>query len=313
MNYRLTIDSTNYHIGALDSKSKLIDRIDKVNDHEGFEIEFNNVFLDDIHLKWGKYSAKESKNYSVTPERDTIVAHFCLLGSCITEGNNKLDIQRGECLLFKEEKSEYSYQMGTDNSLGSFFEISLDTDYFTNLFIGEDILLDSVMNSQKLFASLTANPNFYSIISEMQQNKANYSGKFKRLYLESKVMELLLLQFSHLTSKKTKRPTLLLTSDIEAIHYVKKILDSSLEHTPIPELALKVGINQTKLKAGFKELFGKTIFEYLTYIRMNKANELLKNTEFTIGEIAEKVGYKHSQHFSTAFQRNFGFTPSQFR
>ncbi len=309
MNYNMTLDSRNYFIGAIDS----IERVDKLTDNEGFEIELNNVFLNGIHLKWGRYTSSSSKSYSVLPTNESIVAHFCLQGSCITEGNNYLDVCRGECLLFKEEQDEYMYQMGTDNQLGAFFEIGINPQLFDDLFLGENELLDGVMDNRKLFARLGQDARFYSIISEMHDEKSKYSGKLKTLYLESKVMELLLLQSSYLQQADTRRQTKLQNRDIEALHQVKNLLETSLEHVSIPQLALSVGINQTKLKSGFKELFGKTVFDYLTSQRMQKASTLLKTTELSIADIAETVGYKHAQHFAVAFQKMYGYLPSEGR
>ena len=313
MNYSMTLDSQNYHIGPSDTKFLLVEQVDKLTDNEGFDIELNNVFLNGIHLKWGKYTSVDTKSYSISPTQDAIVAHFCLLGSCITRGNNNLNIGRGECLLFKEEQDEYLYQMGTDNKRGSFFEVSLNPNLYADLFVGEHQLLDSVMDNKILFTRLAQDHRFYSIISEMYNDRTNYIGKLKKLYLESKVMELLLLQMSYLDNCKNRKRTKLQSRDIEAIHQVKSILDINLEHVSIPQLALSAGINQTKLKAGFKELFGKTIFEYLTGQRMYKASELLKSTNLTITDIAETVGYKHAQHFSVAFQKTYGYLPNKAR
>lgn len=309
MDYNMTLDSRNYFIGAVDS----IERVDRLTDNEGFNIELNNVFLDGIHLKWGKYNSPSAKSYSVLPTNESVVAHFCLQGSCITEGNNHLNICRGECILFKEAKDEYLYQMGTDNHEGAFFEISINPHLYNDLFVGENQLLDEIMEDKKLFARLAQDARFLSIISEMYDEKSKYSGKLKTLYLESKVMELLLLQSSYLQYAKTKKQTKMQARDIEALHQVKDLLDATLEHISIPQLALTVGINQTKLKSGFKELFGQTIFEYLTIQRMHKACNLLKTTELAIAEIAEMVGYKHAQHFTVAYYKMYGHRPSEVR
>lgn len=207
--------------------------------------------------------------------------------------------------------------MGADNGKGSFFEVSLDTGVYTDLFAGENELLDSIMDQKKLFARLTQDSRFYSIIAEMYRDKTGYSGKLKKLYLESKAMELLLIQMSclknGLENGLEKKRVKFLNRDIEAIHQVKSLLETNLEHISIPRLALLAGVSQTKLKVGFKELFGTTVFEYLTSVRMSKACELLKETDLTIAEIAEMVGYRYAQHFSSAFQKTFGYLPSSLR
>ncbi len=313
MDYRMTINSQDYHIAALRDTQYVTERIDNLCDNKGFNIELNNVFLDKIHLKWGKYSASSAKCYTVSPEKSSVTAHFCLLGSCVTEGNNNLDIQRGQCLLFREDKDEYRYQMETDNKEGAFFEMSMDTKVYMDLFQGENEILDAVTEGKSLFAHLAQNYRFHTIISEMYDNKSNYSGKLKKFYLESKAMELFLLQMSYLKSKKEIKTIKLLARDIEAIQQVRYLLENDMKHISISQLALSVGINQTKLKSGFKDLFGKTIFEYLTSVRMKKARELIESTELPISQIAEIVGYKYAQHFTVAFQKSFGFLPSDLK
>lgn len=313
MDYHMILDSCNYDISATNEIQSFTDRVDLITDHQGFDIKLNNIDLNGIHLKWGDYSSCNEKSYSIVKKHDTVVAHFCLSGFCNTENDPNLNVKKGQCLLFKEDKGEYHYEMGTENQQGSFFEVSMDTDLYANLFTGENELLDSIMDDRKLSVDLGLNGYFNNAIYEMHRQKENFSGKLKRLYLESKVMDLLLMQVAYYEELNSRSTAKLLSKDKEAIYQVKHLLDHTLQHTPIPELALSVGINQTKLKNGFKEEFGKSIFQYLTDIRMQKASELLKQTELSITEIAEMVGYKHVQHFSTAFKRVYGMLPLIFR
>jgi len=74
-----------------------------------------------------------------------------------------------------------------------------------------------------------------------------------------------------------------------------------------------VGINEYKLKKGFKETFGTTVFGYLSDTRLDIAkNELLANRK-TAGELALELGYSSLQHFSGAFKKKFGASPSKLK
>lgn len=78
-------------------------------------------------------------------------------------------------------------------------------------------------------------------------------------------------------------------------------------------LARNFGINELTLKAGFKELFGQTIRQFVIELRMEEAKSLIiKNTE-TVNEIAFKVGYKSVSHFIQTFKKHFGTTPHQYK
>lgn len=314
MNYQMNIDSTAYHIGSNTSAQPVVEKRDYISDHKGFNIELDNLFLDDIHLKWGSYESPTPKQYSVSPSSDSIVAHFCMAGYCITEGQEYLNMQRGECILFKEASSEYRYEMGTDNNKGKFFEISLKPQLYHKLFAGENELLDKVLgdDNTKLFGNIYAQPEIRLLIDEMYQNKHRYCGKLKKLYLESKVIELLLLQTEHVQLQPSFIHHKLHVSDIEAIHFVRETIERDLTTaSSISQLALLAGINQTKLKQGFKDIFGDTVFGYLTKLRMQKAKELLLEGKYTISEIANMVGYQHAQHFTVAYKKNMGHLPSE--
>lgn len=312
----MNLDTNAYHIGRNLNCRDVIEERDCLSDEHGFSIELNNIFLDDIHLKWGAYQSPTSKHYSVCPSNDSIVAHFCLAGSCITQEQECLNMRRGECVLFKESATEYLYEMGTDNNRGEFFEVSLTPELYTNLFAGENYLLDQVLakKDSKLFGNIWSNPLIKPLINEMFQNRTCYSGRLKKLYLESKVIELLLLQTQHMQTKQSSKALSLSSTDVEALYFVRELLNKHLEETTsIAELALEAGINQTKLKQGFKELFGNTVFGYLTDQRMMVAKNLLLENNLPVNEIANIVGYKHPQHFTVAFKKVMGYLPSELR
>ena len=63
----------------------------------------------------------------------------------------------------------------------------------------------------------------------------------------------------------------------------------------------------------FKKYKACTITEYVTNIRLQKAQEFLSTTNKTIGEIARAVGYKDANYFSRIFSRHLGMSPTQFR
>ncbi len=85
------------------------------------------------------------------------------------------------------------------------------------------------------------------------------------------------------------------------------------EAQTIPALARRLGTNTTKLKSGFRLLYGTTIFAYRNRHRMDRAMELLAAGEMPIAAIAHAVGFRHQASFTSAFRAHFGFTPKQAR
>ena len=150
-----------------------------------------------------------------------------------------------------------------------------------------------------------------TIIQEIWQH--SYQGAIARMYLEAKVLELLALQLAQLSESKPNavRSTLQRKS-IDRIYQARDILTTQLENPPsILELAQQVEISERTLRRGLRKLFSTTIVGYLALLRMEQAEKLLREGEFSIGEVANLVGYSHLGNFSTAFKRQFGITPSQ--
>jgi len=102
--------------------------------------------------------------------------------------------------------------------------------------------------------------------------------------------------------------------DFEAIRKAKEIIETNpSEHLVISRLADKAGINEFKLKIGFREIFGISPYKYLTKLRLDMAKLLLEDTDYTIREIADKVGFETYNGFSVCFRNAFGVLPSQYR
>ncbi|SDC24205.1 Helix-turn-helix domain-containing protein [Paenibacillus sp. UNCCL117] len=95
----------------------------------------------------------------------------------------------------------------------------------------------------------------------------------------------------------------------QAMHYLQErymkdiSLDSCSDH---------IGTNPFYLSKSFKQVTGKNFIDYLTELRMDKAKELLRESELKINDVAEQVGYQHS-YFNRIFKKQEGVTPSKYR
>ena len=102
--------------------------------------------------------------------------------------------------------------------------------------------------------------------------------------------------------------------DIPAIEKAKQIIETDpSEHIFISRLAEKVGLNEFKLKLGFRELFKTSPYQYLIQLRLQQAKSLLEDTDLTINEIADSVGFKSYNGFSTTFKRLYKLSPTHYR
>ena len=85
-----------------------------------------------------------------------------------------------------------------------------------------------------------------------------------------------------------------------------------------PELTLKhtadyVGLNEKYFSSRFTRETGSTFSAYLIHVRMQRAIELMKTTDFKMYEISEQVGYHNVEHFNRLFKRSFGCPPREYR
>ncbi|NEQ23667.1 MAG: helix-turn-helix transcriptional regulator, partial [Microcoleus sp. SIO2G3] len=143
----------------------------------------------------------------------------------------------------------------------------------------------------------------------------HYQGLTRQLYLESKALELLSLQFAQWSdSVRSPQPIKFRSDDIDRLHHAKEILIENFNHPPsLMDLARQVGLNERKLKQGFQQIFGTTVFGYLQTYRMQQAQQLLRDSNVTIASVAAAVGYRNSEAFSVAFQRQFAINPKAYQ
>lgn len=142
-----------------------------------------------------------------------------------------------------------------------------------------------------------------------------YQGLTKQIYLESKCWELVALRLEQLSvESNSSLSTHLKPDDIERIYQAKAILTCDWQTPPsLLELARQVGLNDYKLKLGFRQVFGTTAFGYLWHYRMEQARQLLAEGQYSIKEVATLVGYSKQSNFAAAFRKKFGLNPKRYQ
>ncbi|MEM7061660.1 MAG: AraC family transcriptional regulator [Cyanobacteria bacterium P01_B01_bin.77] len=143
-----------------------------------------------------------------------------------------------------------------------------------------------------------------------------YQGMIKRMYLESKVIELMVLVLDHeITLQRGEaKKSRLKPEQIERIHYAKEILLQDLSTPPsLVELAHRAGLNDFLLKRGFRQVFGKTVFGELRSHRLELAKQQLAEQNTSVTEVARQVGYGSGTAFARSFRREFGISPKEYQ
>ena len=134
------------------------------------------------------------------------------------------------------------------------------------------------------------------------------------LFYEAKVAEavsLVVEEQKKILSRKEKR---LSEQDVAQLKNVIAYLnDHYAFDIPLERLAKIACMGTTKLKTSFKQLQGCTITEYIQQRRMSQAEHLLIDTDFTMGQIAEMIGYSTSSRFAELFRKSTGLLPIEYR
>ena len=198
------------------------------------------------------------------------------------------------------------------------FGINFDPDFFIKIGQnGNDPLKrfsENVINKKNAILSTEWKVNNFKIQQVINDIfHCPFENELKNLFLLSKSIELLVLQ-AELFGKHPSKTFIKSESDKRKLKEAKELLTLRIDNPPtIVVLSKLIGLNEYKLKKGFKELFGTTIFGYIHQSRMNMAKCLLLGTDKTAKEIAYQTGYSSPQHFSNAFKKKFGVTPKSVR
>ena len=203
----------------------------------------------------------------------------------------------------------HTFLKGNMQALHFRFDIS----YFNNLFAEEELmhgLLEKTVHADAFLANAAMMPIVPDMTAALNAIvHCPLKGQFKKVYLEGKILELLALQLSQAVHYKPPANSLC-AADLRKIQEVKDYLDIHfLMPLSLLQLAKGFGLNDYKLKKGFRDIYRITVFSYIHQKRMSLALKLLSEKAATVGEVADTIGYNNSNHFSTAFKKFFGYSP----
>lgn len=108
--------------------------------------------------------------------------------------------------------------------------------------------------------------------------------------------------YEHFSQRQT------LTENI--IKYLNENISKAVN---LEEVSKRFSYSLSSIKRIFKEETGSSVISYLNNLRMQKAKELLRDEQLSIGDIALKVGFANTYYFSNAFKKKWGRSPSKFR
>lgn len=260
---------------------------------------------------------KEGLDLQGTLDRGLVKFCFCAEGSgtlAFHGGSYQLPLNQGHCLLFYNPLNELDLSVHLSAGTRLLF-LFMEVTAMHKMFVesNDELAFINAENVNKKFYS--DRPLSPSLLVALNQTfTAPVSGPVAKVYHQSKVLEILALFFNRQEGKDTEAcPFLEDEENVEKIREAKSILLERMAEPPtIPELALEVGLNEYRLKEGFKNIYGTTVFKYLNDYRLESARQLLESGKVKVNEAAYHIGYTNPSHFIAAFRKKYGVTPKKY-
>ena len=260
---------------------------------------------------------ESNQKYHESVSQECIQFHFCKKGSGTFEfngGNYHLPMLSNQViLLYNPQKAlPINLSLAPDSSVVS---LVISIKKFHSLF-SEDAdhihFLTPENNTKKYYDTRQINPGMSVVVSQILGSKVHES--IKSLYFKGKVYELLSLFFNKSEDANLEQcPFLVDEENVRKIRKAKELILSKMTAPPtLQELSTEIGLNIKKLKEGFKQIYGDTVYGYLLDHKMNEARSMLNSKQFNVNEISLKLGYSTSSHFIAAFKKKFGTTPKKY-
>ena len=279
--------------------------------------------LDEIILEKGFYvlhfqnESNQIQSFEREIDSSFIQMHFCLRGNSkflFNNGSYSFDVlDNRSILLYNPQRTlPINLEIQPKTTLVS---LMISIEKFHSLFSKESgyIPFLSNENSNKKYYDDTEIKPMVSIVLQQIIN-ANINSSVKELYVKGKVYELLSLHFQKEESANREYcPFLVDEKNVIKIRKAKEIMIARMTEPPsLQELATEIGLNLKKLKDGFKQIYGDTVYSFLFDYKMEHSRKLLETNQFNVNEVGLQVGYSTASHFIAAFKKKFGTTPKKY-
>ena len=249
--------------------------------------------------------------------QEVIQFHFCLKGKTnfiFNKGSYTFQVlENHSMLLYNPQKAlPLEVELSVDTWMVS---ILISIKKFHSLFSSDAdhiSFLSPENKARKYYDNLPFTSSIAVVLSQILQAKVHDS--MKSLYFTGKVYELLSLYFNKNEDPSIEQcPFLVDEENVQKIRKAKKIiLDRMTDPPSLDQLSVEIGLSLKKLKDGFKQLYGDTVFTYLLDHKMDEARRMLNSQKYNVNEVGLKLGYSTASHFISAFKKKYGTTPKKY-
>jgi AraC family transcriptional activator of pyochelin receptor len=242
--------------------------------------------------------------------------NFCFGGKTATTINKNIQLNTdpGKSTMIFSTDNHVVFELPAGENL-RFLELNITPDvlydYLYSCGEGTDIAFSKLFQPQHFhYFPTSITPDIQYSLNQMLT--CPYDGWTKKLYLEGKALELLARLFQEHFFQQSRPQDSLSKEDWmklgQARDYILKHLNAPLS---LLQVSRQVGLNDFKLKRGFRERYQMTVFEFIRNHRLEWARCLLEEEGMTVQQAMRQVGYSNGSHFAAAFKDKFGVNPSE--
>jgi len=259
----------------------------------------------------------DNKLMSRDIDNSFIQFHFNVKGNSkflFNEGNYELPLPEENSLLLYNPQRDLplnvsmqpeSWLVSLVISIKKFHALfSQEADYITFLSVDN--------KDKKYYKDAPISPSMAVVLNQIMN--FNLTPSIKNLYFKAKAFELLSLYFNKSENPDLEQcPFLSDEENIKKIRKAKDIVIARMAEPPsLQELSEEIGLSLKKLKEGFKQIYGDSVYSFLFDYKMEYARKLLETGEYNVNEVGLKVGYSTASHFIAGFKKKFGTTPKKY-
>jgi AraC-like DNA-binding protein len=280
-------------------------------------------FIDRTEIEEGFFILKfqneseEGQKFTRNIDHSFIQFHFCIKGSSkliFNNGNYELPLEQEHSLLLYNPKQDLPLNLELD-SKSWVISLLVSIKKFHTMFSQEAgyIPFLSIENrDKKYYKDGNISPSMAIVLNQLMN--FNLMPTVKALYFKAKAYELLSLNFNRTEDANIAQcPFLVDEENVLKIRKAKDLVISRMAEPPsLQELATEIGLSLKRLKDGFKQIYGDSVYSFLFDYKMEFARKLLDSGEYNVNEVGLKVGYSTSSHFIKAFKKKFGTTPKKY-
>lgn len=243
--------------------------------------------------------------------------HFCLKGSAkfiFNDGRYALEVSEENSLLLYNTQIDLPMNLEL-NPNSWMVSVVMTIRKFHSLFSKEaDYIpfLSADNKDKKYYSQEGVSPAIAVVLSQIMNY--NLHPSIKELYIKGKVYELISLYFNKSDDADIEQCPFLVDEDnVRRIRKAKEIIITRMAEPPtLNELSEEIGLSLKKLKEGFKQIYGDSVYSFLFDYKMEYARKMLETGQHNVNEVGLKVGYSTASHFIAAFKKKYGTTPKKY-